>query len=107
MTANAARHLAAFLEMLSSERGAADKVRSLLAPRMYDNPSPWAVLLYAGALHGLGLLTEADRWFELGIREVGPIERSGYTDVRPVATDADRDAFGQLRLASTAEQVRA
>ncbi len=83
---------------LQCERGAAERARAVLGARLDDTAPAWALLLHASALHALGSLGEAEREFERGIRKLGPIERNGFTDVRPVATGADRDAFGQLSL---------
>lgn len=83
---------------LQCERGAPERARAVLSPRIAVRPTPWAILALAVAEQGLGRLSDADRTFERGIRALGPIERAGFSDIRPVASNAEREAFGQLSL---------
>ncbi len=91
---------------LQCERGAPERARVVLAPRIDAGATPWAILALGMAQHGLGQLRDADRSFARGMRAIGPIERAGYTDVRPVASGPEREDFGRLSLEDRAAWLR-
>ncbi len=66
--------------------------------RAHEDAGAWVRLAHAVALHANGDIDSAATEYATGIRLLGPLDRDGYIDVRPVADTKTKAEFSALAL---------